>query len=92
MAAARKRAKKTPGSGRKKGSKNKLSLVMKEEILEAYQKRGGVKFLESLDPRDFAALLRQIVPREVSAEIKGSEGLIDAIREGRERARAARTT
>lgn len=55
--------------GRKKGTPNKLGLSLKDGILEAYHRAGGVEYLESiarLDPRTFCALLAKVLPTQLT--------------------------
>lgn len=61
----------TPGSGRKPGTPNKITKIMREEWLEAYEQRGGVSFLLSLEPEVFARGLLRLIPNEVAASITG---------------------
>lgn len=55
--------------GRKKGTPNKIGLSLKDGILEAYQRAGGVEYLETiarLDPRTFCALLAKVLPTQLT--------------------------
>ena len=38
-----------PGAGRPKGAPNKMTIKIKEAVLEAFDKQGGVKYLERLE-------------------------------------------
>jgi len=58
------------GPGRPKGKRNKVTAVLRDDILQAYQERGGVAWLRDLPPRDFARLLEKLVPREIAADVK----------------------
>lgn len=60
----------TPGSGRKPGTPNKLTRAMRDDWLEAYEKRGGVAFLLGLDDETFAKGLLRMVPNEVAAKVE----------------------
>lgn len=55
----------TPGSGRKKGSKNKLPALLSDMILQALDQAGGVEYLfkqSQSNPNAFISLLGKIVP------------------------------
>ena len=55
--------------GRKKGTPNKVGISLKEGILEAYKRAGGVEYLENiarLDPRTFCALLAKVLPTQLT--------------------------
>ena len=57
---------------RPKGAQNKITRDMKEAILEAFEKAGGVDYLvqhAKFNPASFVKLLGRIVPAEVRAEI-----------------------
>jgi hypothetical protein len=58
------------GPGRPKGKPNKINAVLKDDILQAYQQRGGVEWLKGLKDRDFVGLLEKTMPREVSADVR----------------------
>ena len=60
----------TGGPGRPKGKPNKINAVLKDDILQAYQQRGGVEWLKGLKDRDFVGLLEKTMPREVSADLR----------------------
>ena len=72
--------------GRKKGTPNKIPLVLKDAINEALVGKGGIKYLMTLKDSDFVGLLRSIVPREVIAEVRGSDALMERILAARKRA------
>lgn len=57
-------------AGRKAGIPNKVTRAMREDWLEAYEKRGGVQFLMGLDDETFAKGLLRMVPNEVAAKIE----------------------
>jgi hypothetical protein len=68
-----KRGGKRPGSGRKKGTPNKISGDLKESILEAAKKAGGpegvVGYLETqakLNPGPFMTLLGKVLPMQLT--------------------------
>ena len=57
------------GPGRPKGSPNKVNAVLKDDIVQAYQEKGGVKWLRSLPPRIFVRLLEKVLPKQVAADV-----------------------
>jgi hypothetical protein len=57
--------------GRKKGTVNKVTREVKEMVLEALDKAGGVKYLTRqahTNPRAFLALLSRIIPLQVKMQ------------------------
>lgn len=58
------------GPGRPAGTPNKVNAVLKDDILQAYQERGGVEWLRSLPARDFVRLLEKVMPRQIAADVK----------------------
>ena len=61
------------GKGRPKGVPNKLNASVKEAIVEAFNRAGGVDYLIQVakdDPKTFCALIGKVIPLEVT----GSEG------------------
>lgn len=70
---------KTPGSGRQKGTPNKVTLALKEAILAAFEEAGGVAYLKRVaqrDPRTFCMLLARVLPTEFKAEIDAAATLV----------------
>jgi len=62
---------KAPGSGRKKGSVNKVNADLRQMIAEALNNAGGIKYLESqakASPAAFLKLVGQIVPKDVTIQ------------------------
>jgi len=62
---------KPPGSGRKKGTPNKLNASVKAAIEEAFHRAGGVEYLVKLakeDKRTFAMLLGKVIPMQLSGD------------------------
>jgi len=56
---------KRSGAGRKKGEPNKFTKQIKEAIVEAFEKSGGVAYLVKVaknDPKTFCTLLGRILP------------------------------
>ena len=53
------------GPGRPKGSRNAVTMTIKDGIEEAYQQLGGVRWLVRLgqeEPKTFASLLLRLIP------------------------------
>ena len=62
------RGKKPLGSGRKKGSQNKLTVNLKMAVEEAFNKLGGATWLVRVaqkDPAAFCSLLGRLIPKQV---------------------------
>jgi hypothetical protein len=65
---------KRPGSGRKKGSTNKLTSDVRQAIMEAFSILGGVEYLTKIattDPKAFCALLGKLIPVKVAGDLFG---------------------
>ena len=61
---------KRKGAGRPKGSPNKTTAAVKEAILQAFDKAGGVNYLVDLaknEPKAFCNLLAKVLPLDVKA-------------------------
>jgi hypothetical protein len=59
------------GGGRKVGSKALISRKVLTDIIKAYEKLGGVKWLVEMarkDPKTFAQLYGRVLPREIKVE------------------------
>ena len=56
------------GPGRPKGEPNRIGADLKTDLWEAYQQRGGAKWLETLPPRVFVGLLAKLLPRDLHVE------------------------
>ena len=57
--------------GRKKGTPNKETKQLREMILEALDKAGGVQYLEKqadANPKAFLTLLAKVLPMQVTGE------------------------
>lgn len=57
------------GKGRPKGSPNKITTSIKEAIVEAFDKSGGVEYLVKVaeeDPKTFCGLLGRALPLQVT--------------------------
>ena len=80
---------KPPGSGRKKGTPNKVSADLKAMTLEALNELGGTKYMKWLavnEPSAFCRLLARIIPQAVHHEVESCESLAEDIREAQRRA------
>lgn len=58
--------------GRKKGTPNKTTVLVKEALLAAFEELGGVEYLIKVgekEPRAFLTLLARLVPNEIHAEL-----------------------
>ena len=65
-----------PGPGRPKGSVNRTTAALKEALLEAFDRGGGVDWLLALmksEPKTFASLLSRLIPTESKTEITTNE-------------------
>ena len=65
-----------PGPGRPKGSVNRCTAALKEALLEAFDRGGGVDWLLALmkdEPKTFASLLSRLIPTESKTEITTNE-------------------
>jgi hypothetical protein len=55
-----------PGPGRPRGSKNKFT-TLKDDLLTAYQEKGGIKYLKELPDELFTKLIVKLLPQEIEA-------------------------
>ena len=65
----------TPGPGRPKGSMNKDNKLLREMILRALDRVGGVAYLAQQakdEPKAFLGLLGRVLPLQVSGEGGGA--------------------
>ena len=61
-----------PAGGRKPGQVNKITRNMKDVILLAFDRQGGVRYLEKVaknDPKTFCHLLGRVIPTEVAVSL-----------------------
>ncbi len=59
--------------GRKKGTANKTTTVLKDAIVNAFEKVGGEKYLVEVaktDPKTFCSLLARVLPMDVNGVVK----------------------
>ena len=69
--------------GRRRGSRNKVTRGMAEDMLHAYRDLGGVAYLVKLgkkNPALFVAMLKRLVPNETKATIHAAVDLSEAMR------------
>lgn len=69
------------GKGRPKGSRNKVTVAVKDMILQALDGAGGVDYLiaqASQNPSAFLTLVGKVLPLDVNANLSGQVGLLPA--------------
>jgi|GEM_PF-1974380 len=76
------------GQGRRRGSKNKTTVLLKEAIEESFANVGGAEYLTQmaqLEPRAYLALLAKILPAKIEADINVFQGaaLVERLQQGR---------
>lgn len=76
------------GQGRKRGSKNKTTVLLKEAIEESFANVGGAEYLTQmamLEPKAYLTLLAKILPAKIEADINVFQGnqLVDRLQQGR---------
>lgn len=76
---------KTPGSGRKAGTRNNTSKALREQILQALdeQEGGAVGYLKRLavtDQKAFAGLLGRVLPTQLTGDDQGGAVRIEITR------------
>jgi len=54
--------------GRPKGSHDKVTVALIDDVIEAYKQKGGVEWLTSLKDETFARLLERLVPAHSVSE------------------------
>lgn len=65
------------GPGRPKGSKNTVPMEVAKAILESYDHRGGVKWLNRLEDKFFVELFKPLVPKTLDMTVKGAEQFVN---------------
>ena len=70
-----------PGPGRPKGSTNKVTRELREMVLEALERSGGVNYLaeRAVDPKTataFLSLLGKVLPTTVKGSLDVKGGLV----------------
>ena len=74
------------GKGRPKGASNKTTKAIKDAIIEAFEKAGGVDYLVTLakeDPRTFCALVGKVIPLQVEGTGAGGEIIFKTVYEAK---------
>jgi hypothetical protein len=76
------------GMGRRKGSKNKTTVLLKEAIEESFANVGGAEYLTKmalLEPKAYLTLLAKILPAKIEADINIFQGnqLVERLQQGR---------
>ena len=62
------------GAGRKKGVPNRITALLKDQVLQALDEAGGVAYLVTLareNPNAFSSLLGRILPTQVTGPNDG---------------------
>lgn len=80
-----------PGPGRTKGVPNRITLELKDMIMMALSKSGGVDYLVQLasaEPSSFAMLIGKLIPKDVNAKVTHS--ISNVLEEAEERGRVMR--
>jgi hypothetical protein len=57
-----------PAWGRQKGTPNKNTAQLRDMILEALERRGGVDYLAKVADKPFCALLARVIPLQVGGD------------------------
>ena len=68
----KKGVRKTPGSGRKKGTPNVVTAKLKDAIENAFNEVGGQKYLVKVandDVRTFCTLLGKVLPTQIEGDL-----------------------
>ncbi|MHC4378725.1 MAG: hypothetical protein ACYS26_19155, partial [Planctomycetota bacterium] len=76
------------GMGRRKGSKNKTTVLLKEAIEESFANVGGAEYLTAMavqEPKAYLTLLAKILPAKIEADINVFQGnqLVERLQQGR---------
>ncbi len=76
------------GQGRRKGSKNKTTVLLKEAIEESFANVGGAEYLTQMateEPKAYLTLLAKILPAKIEADINVFQGaaLVERLQQGR---------
>jgi len=67
-----------PGPGRPKGTRNKLTVAVKDAIEHAFDEVGGVEYLKMIavsDPKTFCTLLGKVIPLQVAGDPDNPVGM-----------------
>lgn len=63
---------KREGAGRKKGSQNRITSVIKEAVLDTFEKLGGVEHMTKWaekNPTDFYRIAAKLIPQHLTADV-----------------------
>jgi hypothetical protein len=76
------------GQGRRRGSKNKTTVLLKEAIEESFANVGGAEYLTlmaTVEPRAYLTLLAKVLPSKIEADINVFQGtqLVERLQQGR---------
>lgn len=76
------------GMGRKPGSKNRTTVLLKDAIEESFANVGGASYLTAMalqEPKAYLALLAKILPAKIEADINVFQGaaLVERLQQGR---------
>lgn len=76
------------GQGRRRGSKNKTTVLLKEAIEESFANVGGAEYLTVMalqEPKAYLTLLAKILPAKIEADINVFQGnqLVERLQHGR---------
>ena len=71
--------------GRQKGTPNKITTDMRQAIVEAFEKKGGVAWLETLDDKTFSVLAAKVIPNENINKNYDMTAVSNRLQEARER-------
>ena len=62
---------------------NRTSRAAAEAVLQAFERKGGVKYLLTLEDKEFVSLLKHILPKEIRSELGDSwESVIRRLQRG----------
>lgn len=69
------------GAGRKPGVPNKITLSVKEAVLETFQNLGGVKHMTKWakdNPSDFYRIAAKLIPQQIEADVTQTHKVVSA--------------
>ena len=67
--------------GRKKGTPNKLTLSVKEAVLETFQNLGGIDHMTEWaqeNPTDFYRIAAKLIPQQINADVTQTHKVVSA--------------
>jgi hypothetical protein len=62
------------GPGRPQGTPNKVNATLREDILDAYNEKGGIAWLRKLPDREFVRLIERVMPKQIAADVTMTAG------------------